>query len=43
MAIYKEAPQIRVRNRVTRALSSDNKTKSRNIITNFITYFKNSV
>jgi len=43
MAVYKEVPQTRVRNRVTRTLTSDAQTKTRNIITNFITYFKNSV
>ena len=40
MAVYKEVPQTRVRNRVTRTLTSDAQTKTRNIITNFITYFK---
>ncbi len=43
MAIYKTIPGSKSRNRTTRALTSDQQTKARNIITNFITYFKNKV
>jgi hypothetical protein len=43
MAIYKTIQASKSRNRTTRALTSDQQTKARNIITNFITYFKNNV
>lgn len=41
MAIYKEVPAERSRHRTTRAVTSDQRTKSRAIVTNFINYFKN--
>lgn len=40
MAIYKEVPASRARQRVTRAVTADQRTKSRAIVTNFINYFK---
>jgi len=43
MAIYKEVPASKSRHRTTRPLTSDQQTKTRAILTNFITYFKNNV
>jgi len=43
MGIYREVPATDHKDRITRDLSATNVTKTKAILTNFITYFKASV